>query len=120
MLESVTAQNSRTTLRPILPRDTLLCADGRTALAAAAKRLDIEHHSINISTGVRITGAWHLQNVNASGSRLRNWLVRFKGEANRYPANYLGWFRALDRAPGFAPRSSLLSLSEYEFNNIIR
>ena len=103
ILPSTCASDIRAALRPILPADTVLCTDGSTALAAAARDLGIEHHSINVSAGVRVRGAWHVQNVNAFGSRLRQWMLRFKGVATKYLANYLGWFRTLDRSPGFAP-----------------
>ena len=36
-------------------------------------------------------------------SRLRAWMVRFKGVATKYLTNYFGWFRALDRSPRFSP-----------------
>lgn len=112
VLESVTAEEIRRTLRPILPADTVLCTDGGTALAAAARHLDVEHHPINLSAGIRVKGAWHVQNVNAYGSRLKNWMIRFKGVATKYLANYLGWFRALDRSPGFSPDpAQLLALA---------
>lgn len=112
VLESVTAQEIRTTLRPVLPADTVLCTDGSTALAAAARYLGIEHHPINLSAGIRVRGAWHVQNVNAFGSRLRTWMIRFKGVATKYLANYFGWFRALDRSPGFSPDpAQLLALA---------
>ena len=112
VLEAVTAQEIRTALRPILPADTVLCTDGGTALAAAAKHLDVEHRPVNLSRGIRVQGAWHVQNVNAYGSRLKNWMVRFKGVATKYLANYLGWFRALDRSPGFSPNpAQLLALA---------
>ena len=103
VLESGNAQEISKTLRPILPADTVLCTDGGTALAAAARDLEIEHHPINLSAGIRVQGAWHIQNVNAFCSRLRTWMIRFKGVATKYLANYLGWFRVLDRSPGFSP-----------------
>ena len=103
VLAAVTAQEIGATLRPLLPDDTVLCTDGGTALAAAARGLGVEHHPVNLSAGVRVKGAWHVQNVNAFGSRLRSWLSRFKGVATRYLSSYLGWFRMLDRSPGFCP-----------------
>ena len=37
---------------------------------------------------------------------------RFEGISTRYLENYLGWFRVLDRSPGFAPEpASLLALA---------
>jgi len=112
ILESTSGEEIRAALKPILPPDTILCTDGSSALAAAARNLGVEHHPINVTAGRRVDGAWHVQNVNAFGSRLRDWMRRFKGVATKYLANYLGWFRTLDRSPGFAPNpASLLALA---------
>ena len=111
VLEASTAKDIAIVLRSILPDDTVLVTDGSTALAAVARHLGVEHHAVNLSAGMRVNGAWHVQNVNAFVSRLRDWLRRFKGVATRYLENYLGWFRALDRSPGFLPEpASLLAL----------
>ena len=92
-------------LKPFLAQDVVLCTDGSGALAAAAKELGVEHHAVNLSAGIRVDGAWHVQNVNAYHSRLKGWVRRFRGVATCYLANYLGWFRALDReaANGLKP-----------------
>ena len=112
VLEASTAKDIGIVLRSILPDDTVLVTDGSTALAAVARHLGVEHHAVNLSAGMRGNGAWHVQNVNAFVSRLRGWLRRFKGVATRYLENYLGWFRALDRSPGFLPEpASLLALA---------
>jgi len=112
VLAAATKEDICAALKPLLPEDTVLCTDGGTALAAAARELGLEHHPVNISAGFRVQGAWHIQNVNAFGSRLRQWLLRFKGVSSRYLENYLGWFRALDRSPGFTPEpASLLALA---------
>jgi transposase-like protein len=112
ILESATATLISATLRPILPSDTVLCTDGSSALAAVARNLGVEHHAVNVSAGVRVNGAWHVQNVNAFGSRLRACLRRFKGVATKYLANYLGWFRTLDGSPAIASQpASLLALA---------
>ncbi|MDP2828040.1 MAG: IS1595 family transposase, partial [Sulfuricellaceae bacterium] len=44
-----------------------------------------------------------VQNVNAYHSRLKGWVYKFRGVATCYLANYLGWFRALDRDSGNGP-----------------
>jgi transposase-like protein len=90
-------------LRPFVTKDVVLCTDGSKALAGAARDLGIEHHAINLSAGIRVDGAWHVQNVNAYHSRLKAWIQRFRGVATRYLTNYLGWFRALDRKHGNGP-----------------
>ena len=86
-------------LKPVLAADVVLCTDGSLALAAAAREIGVEHHAVNLSAGIRVDGAWHVQNVNAYHSRLKFWIHKFRGVATCYLASYLGWFRALDRAP---------------------
>jgi transposase-like protein len=86
-------------LKPLLPRDTILCTDGSSVLAAAVKEIGIAHRPVNVSAGRRvIAGVYHIQNVNAYDSRLKNWIRRFHGVATKYLDSYLGWFRTLDRS----------------------
>lgn len=68
-------------------------------MAAAAKEIGVEHHALNLTAGIRVIGPWHVQNVNAYHSRLKDWLRRFRGVATHYLGGYLGWFRAIDRSP---------------------
>ena len=91
-------------LKPFLTKDVVLCTDGSPALAGAARQLGVEHHAVNLSAGVRVDGAWHVQNVNAYHSRLKGWVYKFRGVATCYLANYLGWFRALEREHGIGPK----------------
>ncbi len=84
-------------LKPFVSADVVLCTDGSSALAAAARTLGVEHHAVNLSAGVRVDGAWHVQNVNAYHSRLKTWVRKFNGVATRYLENYLGWYRTMDR-----------------------
>jgi transposase-like protein len=86
-------------LKPVLAKDVVLCTDGSLALAAAARDIGVEHHAVNLSAGIRVDGAWHVQNVNAYHSRLKGWIRKFHGVATCYLPSYLGWFRALDREP---------------------
>lgn len=100
-------------LKPLLPSDTILCTDGSSVLAAAAKEMGVTHRPVNIKAGQRvIAGVYHIQNVNAYDSRLKNWIRRFQGVATKYLESYLGWFRALDRSDrnGWNP-ASLLALA---------
>lgn len=99
-------------LKPILPKDTILCTDGSGTLAAAAKEIGVTHRPVNLSAGIRvIAGVYHVQNVNAYDSRLKDWIRRFKGVSTRYLDSYLGWFRAIDRTRGgsLQPASLLAS-----------
>lgn len=84
-------------LAPVLASDVVLCTDGSSAMASAARQIGIEHHALNMTSGPRTRGPWHIQNVNAYHGRLKTWMQRFRGVATKYLASYLGWFRALDR-----------------------
>lgn len=84
-------------LGPLLAPDVVLCTDGSSAMAAAARQIGVEHHALNMSSGTRTQGPWHIQTVNAYHGRLKAWLHRFHGVATKYLASYLGWFRATDR-----------------------
>ena len=86
-------------LKPLLAQNSVLCTDGSGSLAAAAKAIGIDHHALNFRAGIRVVGPWHIQNVNAYHSRLKDWLRRFRGVATRYLDSYLGWFRATERSP---------------------
>jgi hypothetical protein len=55
------------------------------------------HIALNASAGERAYGIYHIQNVNAYISRLKQWLVRFKGVAKHYLPSYLGWRRMIER-----------------------
>jgi len=100
-------------LKPLLPSDTILCTDGSSVLAAAVREIGVTHRPVNVSAGRRvIAGVYHIQNVNAYDSRLKNWIRRFHGVATRYLDSYLGWFRTLDRsATTGLPPASLLGLA---------
>ena len=99
-------------LAPVLAPDAVLCTDGSSAMATAASAIGIEHHALNMTTGPRVHGPWHIQNVNAYHSRLKGWIRRFRGVATSYLHHYLGWFRAVDRcAPGHLPPAHLLNLA---------
>lgn len=88
-------------LKPLLPSDTILCTDGSSVLAAAVKEIGVTHRPVNVSAGQRVVaGVYHIQNVNAYDSRLKNWIRRFHGVATKYLDSYLGWFRMLDRSAG--------------------
>ena len=41
-------------LKPILPKDTILCTDGSGTLAAAAKEIGVTHRPVNLSAGIRV------------------------------------------------------------------
>lgn len=96
-------------LGAILAPDALLCTDGARIYRAVTRKLGITHRPLNLSAGIRlIAGVYHLQNVNAYDSRLKDWMRRFHGVATKYLENYLGWRRWLERwGPSNTPRVGL-------------
>ncbi len=104
VLQAMDTPSMYAALKPFLTEDVVLCTDGSLALAGAARQLGVEHHAVKLSAGIRVDGAWHVQNVNAYHSRLKAWVSKFRGVATCYLENYLGWFRALDREHGNGPK----------------
>jgi transposase-like protein len=87
-------------LKPLLAKDAIFCSDGSKAMAAAARTMKVVHRPVNLSAGIRVVaGVYHVQNVNAYDSRLKDWLRQFRGVATKYLDSYLGWFRTIERSP---------------------
>ena len=84
-------------LKPVVAHDALLVSDGRAAYGQFADEAGLLHISLNASKGERTYGSYHIQNVNAYISRLKDWLRRFKGVATRHLPSYLGWRRMIER-----------------------
>lgn len=85
-------------LKPVLGEDALLCTDGSSAFKAMAKDAGIPHQPVNIQAGIRVIDqVFHIQNVNAYDSRLKEWMRRFHGVSTRHLDTYLGWRRFFER-----------------------
>jgi len=98
VLPSANTQAIRSVLAPVIDPDAVLCSDGSNVYVSLARKLHLAHQPVNISAGIRVVGhAFHIQNVNAYGSRLKAWMARFHGVATKYLPNYLGWRRCLER-----------------------
>jgi transposase-like protein len=92
----VTAAQLASCLLPVVAPDVLLISDGAASYRRFCADAGITHESVNVRAGIRARGAIHIRNVNAWHSRFKSWLVRFRGVASRYLANYSGWQRILD------------------------
>ena len=69
------------------------------AYVAITRDAGIRHEAVNTAAGERVRDrVFHIQNVNAYDSRLKQWMRRFNGVATRYPDSYLGWRRLIERA----------------------
>jgi transposase-like protein len=86
-------------LKSALDVDALLVSDANPAYTAFCQAEGVSHEvvNLNLSQGLRVNGAYHVQNVNAYHSRFKQWLGRFHGVATRYLPNYLGWRRTFEQ-----------------------
>jgi len=96
ILKKLDAVHVSEVLKPLVDPDACLCSDGAAVYKSFTKSEGIAHQVIS-AQGPRARGVFHIQNVNAYDSRLKNWMIRFHGVATKYLANYLGWRRMLER-----------------------
>ncbi|MNP06419.1 ISXO2-like transposase domain protein [compost metagenome] len=96
-LERLDAAHVEQRLLPLIEADAILCTDSAGVYAHFAKVQGITHRPVNPSQNCRVDGPFHIQNVNAYDSRLKNWMIPFHGVATKYLAHYLGWRRMLER-----------------------
>jgi transposase-like protein len=75
----------------------VLCSDGSSAFAAAARALGVPHRPCRAPSDDSAGG--DLARVRGHVDRLAAWMQRFCGVSTRYLAHYLGWRRLLERAP---------------------
>nr|WP_319565303.1 IS1595 family transposase [uncultured Rhodoferax sp.] len=97
-LQKIDASHITDVLGPLVDKDAILCTDGARVYQKVAHNMGLTHRAINVHKGIHvIEGAFHIQNVNAYDSRLKQWMKRFHGVATKYLENYLGWRRMLER-----------------------
>jgi len=77
ILPHVDAVTIRHALQPLIDKEAVLCTDGAAVYSAFAKKTGIAHEVIH-TKGPRARGVFHVQNVNAYGSRLKTWMRRFR------------------------------------------
>ena len=108
VLDHANTQEITKVISPLIDKDVLLGSDGNRIYSAFANALHITHKVINASAGEHFKeGAYHIQNVNAYDSRLKNWICHFNGVSTKYLESYLGWMRMLDREVELTPQRVL-------------
>lgn len=116
VLPANTTKEITKVLSSVIRPDALLCSDGNRIYQAFAKKMKLAHKAINASAKAYVKeGTYHIQNVNAYDSRLKNWMRHFHGVATKHLESYLGWMRMLDREPGITPEK-VLALSASRFS----
>jgi transposase-like protein len=99
-------------LDPVVTRDAVLVSDGAKSYRAFAEEAKLAHVELVVSQGERVRGVYHIQNVNAYTSRLKEWMRRFKGVATAYLDTYLGWHRLRDAGGDTFTASGMLSAAQ--------
>jgi transposase-like protein len=95
-------------LLPVLDKDALLCSDSKPSYKAFAQNAHFTLETINVSAKEHVRdGVFHVQNVNAYDSRLKEWMKHFHGVATKYLNSYLGWMRLLDREKSITAKELL-------------
>ncbi len=93
---------------PVLDKDALLCSDSKPSYKAFARDSHFTLETINVSAKEHVRDSvFHVQNVNAYDSRLKEWMKHFHGVATKYLNSYLGWMRLLDREKSITARELL-------------
>ncbi len=87
-------------LQARLAPGAVLCSDAGTAFRTFCREAGFWHRTVNLSSGSRVDGIYHLQNVNSVHKRFKDWSIRFNGVASKYLDNYWAWFTFLDRTKG--------------------
>ena len=85
-------------LAPRLAPDVLLMTDGLSAYRKMSACHGMAYRAVPPHPQKKTQGLLHLNNINAYHRRLKGWMLRFRGVARSYLANYLGGHRLLDAA----------------------
>lgn len=99
-------------LQPLMNNDVVLCTDGNLIYHEFAKAENIAHKRLVGTSNIRvIDNIFHIQNLNAYVSRLRQWLNRFRGVSTKYLHHYLGWRRMIEGARDDLREDSCLQMA---------
>lgn len=92
----ISKAKAKTLIGPYVGSVSTLCSDANGAWQSYAKEVELKHVVLNASQKQRVQNIYHIQNVNAFHSRLKQWMRRFNGVASKFLDNYLTWFRFID------------------------
>ena len=109
ILPDRSAQSIEAVLGPVIAKSVVLVSDAAGGYRAFAGKAKIAHVALNLNAGERVFGDYHIQNVNNYCSRLKGWMLRFRGVATKYLDSYLGWRRADDRTGSTQSASRVLA-----------
>jgi transposase-like protein len=94
---NISKAQAKVILDPYVKEVSHLCSDANGTWRAFADAAQVPHVELNLSRKIRVKRRiYHIQNVNAFHSRLKDWIRYFRGVASKFLDNYLAWFLFLD------------------------
>ncbi len=97
-----TDRKIQTMLQPRLTHATTICTNGTKAYRRLCREAKLPLVAVN--GGKRLQGSiYHVNSINAYHSRLKGWMVRFKGMATPHLQHYLYWHLFTDQATKTSP-----------------
>lgn len=76
----------------------IVCSDKHVSYASYTRENNLNHKTIMASHGQRITEkVYHVQNVNNTDKRIRDFMRPMNGVATKYLQSYLNWFLVLEK-----------------------
>jgi transposase-like protein len=79
-------------MKPLVPRDAVLCSDGASGYKNVAAAGGIEHFVVGSKPGTRVaSGCYHIQNVNSLHARYKRFMKPFCGPATKNLSGYIRW-----------------------------
>lgn len=89
--------------------ETTICTDSHRSYTAFAKSKSLKHQKIKANKGQYVKDkVFHVQNVNNTVKRLRDWIRSFNGVSTKYLQNYLNWFMVLEKLKESTAKISML------------
>ena len=97
-------------LRDLIPPSADLCCDGGKEIIAYAKAANLKVH-VPLAHTKRMPDEpqFHIENVRAYQTRLKEWMRRFHGVSTENLSLYLRWFRTLETASGYKSPAELIA-----------
>lgn len=79
-------------MKPLVPRDAMLCSDGANGYKNLAAAGGLEHYVVGSKPGTRVaSGCYHIQNVNSLHARYKMFIKPFCGPATKNLNGYIRW-----------------------------
>lgn len=97
VLSGLDSTSMQAALGNVISRGADFCCDGGMGITAFARRARVKLHVLPAPGGPKPgEPQFHINNVNAYHSRLKEWMRRFHGVATNNLPNYLSWRRTIE------------------------